>query len=212
MTMPARIALLLIPLSLAGCGLFEEDALDITYTEDFEISLPIDASLLCPAGTDCSGNAVAADQDRPLKPIEIAIPLDIVALTGNAELASYAGKFKSVNISRIAYAAPANTLTFDLPPINLFIGPADIKTGTSTGALKLATIPAIPAKMSATGDAPIEAANAKGISDRIKTLQAAVATEASPVIKRGQPFPPSGTNNLKLTLYVTFVANPTDAL
>jgi hypothetical protein len=209
------IACALLPM-LSGCGLFDEDkltsALDITYTEDFEISLPIDAAALCPADADCTGTAAAAPQDQPLKPLEVAIDLDIATLTGNPELASYAGKFKSVNISRIAYAAPDNSLTFDLPPINLYVGPLGTMKGTSAGALKLATIPSIPAKMNASGDAPLEAGNATAISDRFKSLQAAIVTDAAPVIKRGQPFPPSGTNNVKITLYVTFVANPADAI
>lgn len=208
------IALLAIP--FAGCGLFDEDrleeALNITYTEDFEIELPIDANALCPAGADCMGEVVESPQNRPLQPIEIAVDLDIVSLTGNAELAQYAGKFRSVGITRIAYAAPNNTLTFDLPPINLYVGPLGTKKGNASGAVKIATIPAIPAKMAASGDAMIDEANKVPASDLVKSLQTALVTDAAPEVKRGQPFPPSGANNLKLTVYVTFTANPADAV
>jgi hypothetical protein len=211
---PASLILLL--LLTAGCGLFDgdrlEDALNVTYTETFEITLPVNADLLCPPGVDCSEPATASPEDRQLLDLEIPIDLDIPALTGATELNKYTGKFREVSITRIEYNAPQNSLNFDLPPINLFVGPTGAKKSNASGTLLLGTIPVISAGMAASGDAMIEEANRPAISERFKALQASIIGDAKPTVRRGQPFPPKGSNEIKLTIHLTFVANPADAV
>ena len=196
-------------ISSLACGLFEEDALDITYTEAFDFEVPVDANDLCQECSDVNG---PAPMEIELQPIEFAVDIDIVTETGQAELADYAGRFKSVNITRIEYQAVDNALTFDLPELKLYLGPLGSEDASSEGVLELATIPSIAAGDSAEGNATINAANAEGVSDYIKSLQTAAVVSTQPKIAAGQDVPPSGDTELKLTVYVTLVANPADAI
>ena len=196
-------------ISSLACGLFEEEALDITYTEAFDFEVPVDANDLCQSCSDVNG---PAPMDIALMPIEFSVDIDIVTETEKPELADYAGRFKSVNITKIEYEAVDNDLTFDLPELKLFLGPLGSETPESEGVLELATIPTIAAGDSAAGNAVINATNVDGVSDFIKSLQTAVVVSTSPKIAAGQQVPPSGDTELKLTIYITLVANPADAI
>lgn len=201
-------------LVISACGFFTQDDLDVEYTEDFSVTLPaIDSAALCPAGQDCTSAAQPVQMDRPLTPIELDVEIDIVEKTGRSELADYAGKFKSVNITKIEYAVKDNTLTFDIPEAGVFLAPAGVKTTTDPGAIRMATIPETIAMTSVdAGLAEINEANAAQLSALIQSLQVTALVQAEPVVKMGQPFPPSGKATLSLTVYVTFTANPADAL
>lgn len=214
-----RRALLILLSSLAlclvaSCGFFQKDDLDVTYTEDFTVDLPtIDSATLCPSGVDCTQTAATADMDRELRPIEVDVEVDVVEQTGNKKLADYAGRFKSVNVTKIEYTIKDNSLTLDLPPLDLYLAPTGVSSSSDAKAVKMATIPATPAKMSVTnGNAEIVTANDAAISELIQSLQVTALAHAVPVVKKGQPFPPSGKATLSITLYVTLVANPVDAI
>ena len=199
---------------LPSCGYFSKDDLDVTYTEDFSVNLPtIDSNMLCPSGQDCSGQGVTAEMERALNPIELDVEIDIVEKTGRKELADYAGKFKSINISKIEYAIKGNTLTVDLPEANIYLAPAGVKTGSDPNAVLMAVLPETPAGMSVdAGTAMLQAENSAQLSELIQSLQLSAIAEAQPVVKKGQPFPPSGKATLSLTIYVTLVDNPADAI
>ncbi len=201
-------------LLLAACGYFSKDDLDVTYTEDFTLTLPtIDSAKLCPSGQDCSGQSVTADMDRELTPIELDVEVDIIEKTGRSELADYTGKFKSINISKIEYSIKDNTLTVDLPQTDVYLAPAGVKSSDDASAILMATIPETPAKT--TVDSKLATLNVESeaqLSDLIQSLQVSAIAQAQPVVKTGQPFPPSGKATLSMTIYVTFVANPADAL
>ena len=192
-----------------ACGLADEEALDITYTEAFDFDVPISANDLCDSCSDVEGPAPAAVE---LQPIDIAVDIDIVESTGQPELAEYADRFKSVNITKIEYEAVDNDLTFDIPALTIYLGPKGSETVEDEGVLEMATIPAISAGDSATGNAVINTDNADTVSDYIKSLKTAALARATPTIKEGQTLPPSGDTTLKLTIYVTLVANPADAI
>ncbi len=209
--LPALCTLLLLTTS---CGFFTQDDLDVEYTEDFSITLPtIDSAALCPGGEDCSSQAQPVDRDRPLNPIELDVEIDVVEKTGRQALADYTGKFRSINITKIEYAVQDNSLTFDIPEAGIFLAPVGVKTTTDERAVRMATIPITPAGMSvAKGEATINEANAAQLSELIQSLQVTALAQAAPVVKQGQPFPPSGKATLALTVYVTFTANPADAI
>lgn len=212
------LALILLSLTLfstLACGWFgdniEENDLDVTYTADFDFDLPIDAGVLCP-GVDCSSAAVPAPVDRELTPIEVNVDLDIVEQTMKPELADYAGKFKRIQITKITYAATNNSLTFDMPPLELFLGPVGAEKPDDQGVISMATMPVVTKGQNGTFDATINEANRDQLSTLIQSLQVAAIAQATPVVKKGEMFPPSGKLDLKVTIYVTFVANPADAI
>ena len=217
MTLSRRHALLFaifIALCTPSCGLFSQDDLDVTYTEDFSFALPaIDSASLCSANQDCDQGVVASDRERPLDPIDLDVEIDIIEKTGRSELADFAGNFRSVTITRIDYALEENTLTFDLPAIDLYLAPLGVSSASNSQAVKMATIPETAAMRTVTeGRAEIDQANAPALSALIQSLKVSAIALAQPVVKVGQPFPPSGRAKLSVTVYVTFVANPTDSI
>lgn len=209
----ATITLVALGINSLACGYFNQDDADITYTEDFSFDLPVDADALCPEGQDCGGMAVMSPETRELDPFEFDIEIDIVKETGRDELAQYTGKFKSVNITKIEYTVSDNNLTFDLPPITIYLGPLGSETTDAEGVVAMATIPEISAATNVSdGQAQINAENAEAVSDLIKSLQTKAFASATPVIEEGELFPPTGKANIKATIYVTLVANPIDAI
>ena len=217
--MSRSTSLLLLSLTVVGliaCGWFgesiQEDDLDVTYTVDFDFDLPVDANVLCPAGADCSAAAIPAPADRELSPIEVNVDLDIVQETGEPKLADYAGKFKRIQISRITYEATGNSLTFDVPPMTLYLGPVGAKKPTEMGVLELATTPTVAKGTNGVQNATINEMNRDKLSALIQSLSVGAIAQATPVVKQGEPFPPSGKVDIKVTIYVTFVANPADAI
>lgn len=209
----ASALLLIATVTASACGWFTEEDANIEYTEDFSFDVPIDTAQLCPDGADCSMASVPTPMDRELKPIEFNVDLDIVELTGRQELADYGGNFRSVNITAIEYTVSDNSLSMEIPPMTIYLGPVGSTSTEDSGVLEMATIPATPPGQNVdAGNATINTENADGLSDLIKSLQTTAFASATPVVKMGEPFPPMGAADIKITVYVTFVANPLDAV
>lgn len=200
-------------LTLAACGYFGRDDADVSYDVEAPIEFPeFDAAKLCPANQDCEGNAAPAPQERPLDPLDVEVDVDIVKLSGVDELATYSGKFRTITVSKITYSVEPNTLTFDLPAVDLYLAPLGTESSMSNAAVKFATIPPTPAgTVVSEEDATIIVENDAQISDLLKSLQLSALAASTPVVKKGQPFPPSGKAKIKATLFVTFTANALDA-
>ena len=205
----------LVVMTLA-CGWFDEDQLDIKFDKDFDFEAPINANMLCPAGVDCAGTAVPAPVEQKLKPIEVDVDIDIVNQTGgdekNVDLRKYTGKFKSIEIVEMKYATDANTLSFDLPEMKIYMGTVANSKPTDEGAKLLGTVPVIAKGWTGTGDVAISAENKAAISELIKGLQFSFIAYAEPVIKQGEQMPPTGETKIKFTMKVRLVANPADAI
>lgn len=214
MSRSSAVMLLMFSLvTVLACGWFddvEEETFDVTYEENFDTDVPIDAGALCPAETDCSSAAVPSPVERELKPIEFNFDVDIVMQTMKPELADYAGKFKSIEITKITYEPQNNDLTMDIPPLTLYVGPVGSDKVDANGVFELATLPEIPAGSSMTGNATINTKNTADISALIQSLQVALLAKATPKVKMGQQFPPSGKTDLKITVFIKLVANPAD--
>ncbi len=208
----ATSALIVMSLTTIACGWFSEDDLDVTYDEDFGFTLPLNANALCPVGDDCSGASVETPVDRSLTPIEFDVQLDVVAATGRPKLAEFTSRFKSIEVTRIAYEMTGNSLTFDTPALNIYIGPTGAEEVDAAGVKLLGTIPSVAARTNAAGNATLNAENKAEISALIQSLRVAALVGGTPVIRQGQPFPPSGEGSLKITFFVRFVANPADAV
>ncbi|MEM1348521.1 MAG: hypothetical protein AAGI01_08205 [Myxococcota bacterium] len=200
-------------LMFIGCGWFNEDDLDISYTEEIPINIPrIDSAMVCPDGVDCAAASIPSPMDRDLNPVALDVEIDIVEATGQPELSQYTGRFKEISISRIEYEFTENTLTFDLPETTIYLGPLGSTSPEDDGVVPLAVLPETPAMQAASGTAQITEANRQATSDLIKTLQTSAIIAAQPRVKMGQPFPPRGAAEVKATIFVTFVANPADAI
>jgi hypothetical protein len=201
----------LVLFSLA-CGLLEDEDTNVTYPVDFSKSFSIDADQLCP---DCPDETAPAPSDRELDPIEFAAEIDIVEQTGRSELRDYTNAFRSIEITRIDYAVAGNDLTFDLPPTTLYLAPMGVDSKDHEDAVKLATIPAtgvIAAGENKSGKAKVADEGRSASSELLQNLELSTILFAQPVVKEGQPLPPSGSASMKVTIFVEFTANPQDAI
>ncbi|MGM0556299.1 MAG: hypothetical protein ACQEVA_07955 [Myxococcota bacterium] len=203
----AVVFLAVISMFALACGFLNEDG-DVTFTPGIPVEFTVDANELCPEGQDCSEEQTAAPMDQELAEIETDVDVDVVEQTGNEKLSQYAGNFKSIEIVAIEYEVKNNDLTFDLPESDLYIGPIPAETTEDEGVAKLATIPTVAAGTNPSGTAEVAQAGREVSSEQLKQLKLSAILQATPVVKEGQPFPPSGSADVKLTIKVKFVANP----
>jgi hypothetical protein len=203
----AVVFLAVISVFALACGFLNEDG-DITFTPGIPVEFTVDANELCPDGQDCSEQQAEAPMDQELAEIETDVNVDVVEQTGNDKLEQYAGNFKSIEIVAIEYEIQNNDLTFDLPESDLYIGPIPAEKTDDEGVAKLATIPTVPAMTNPSGTAQVAQAGREVSSEQLKQLKLSAILQATPVVKQGQPFPPSGSADIKLTIKVKFVANP----
>ncbi len=212
MVRSALIFLTIISLFSLACGWFDDEITNITYRESVPVSLPINADVLCPPGIDCTEDSTPAANDIDLMDLEFDIKVDVVEAMGNEKLQDIAKRLRTLEITSIDYEVSENTLNFDLPAIQIFLGPLTADKHDSRGTIELTTIPPTAAGKNIAGNAPAVEANLQALSEQLKTLQFSAIPYAKPVIKKGQPFPPTGKANLKLTLNLKIVANPLDAI
>lgn len=195
-----------------ACGWFDDDVTNISYTETVPLSFSVNADLLCPGDVNCSENTAPAQRNISLKTIEFGAGVDVVELTGNKKLKDFTGVFRSIEITRVHYETSKNSLTFDLPPMKLYMGPAGSSSITDAGVFELAEIPEVPAGTNSSGAATVNRNGRSASSDLLQNLKLGAVLYAKPVIKRGQPFPASGSADLGFKLDIKFTVNPADAL
>lgn len=195
-----------------ACGLLDDDATNIDYTESLPIKFSINAGALCPSDVDCAGDTTPAPADTPLTDIDIGTGIDVVELSGNKELAKFKGVFRSIEVTQIEYSSLQNTLTFDLPAMTVYMGPKGATSSTDRGVVALTTIPAIPAGENIHGSAPVSDEGRSKSNDLLQELKLSTIIFAEPMVKKDQPLPPSGSANIKLDIDVKFTVNPQDAL
>ena len=195
-----------------ACGFLDSEAATVTYEWDVPMTFTVDADQLCPADADCQGDTVPAQQDQTLAKLEFGVPVDILEATDNQDLQGLAQRLRSIEITSIDYASKDNSLTFDLPDMEIYVAPLGTSDPEDGTAVHLTTIPTIAAATNTSGRATVEEANRGAASEIFKTLQYTAIPSAQPVVKEGQPFPPSGTSEIELTVNLRIVANPLDSL
>ena len=207
--------LTIIALFALACGFLDPDdareALTVTYDEAIEIApFEIDADELCPPDEDCDEDGAPAPEDIELMPIEFHVDVDIVEATGQSALRDISSRLRSLEITSISYDVSDNDLTFDLPDFDIYVGPLGTEESDDPEAVHLTTIPSTPAGENASGDAPVIDANRQESSEIFKEMEFSAIPTAQPVVAEGQPFPPSGSAELQLTINIRITANPTD--
>lgn len=205
----SMIFLAVLAIFSLACGLIDDEDTNITYEEEIPQSFTVNADGLC---QNCPSEQAPAPADQELTPIELAKDIDVVAETGNDKLDDYAGSFRSIEITRIDYKVEGNDLTFDLPPTTLYVGPMGSESKDDEGVVQLATIPSIAAETNKSGTAEVSDSSRSASSDLFKDLKLSSIVYAEPMVKEGQPLPPSGSAKITLTIHVAFTANPQDAI
>lgn len=212
MTRPMLLLIAALGVSTLACGFLDEELATITYEEGIPFDFEVDANALCPANIDCDVEPQPAVETVELDPIEFDIEVDIVEASGNSELQGIGQRLRSVEITSIDYEITENDLNFELPSIDIFVGPLNSTSVDDDGVVLLTTIPTSAAGEDASGRAPVSDESRSATSDLFKTLQFTALPSSQPRIEEGQPFPPRGAAKVKLTINIKLVANPLDAI
>ena len=193
-----------------ACGFFDSEIATVTYEEAIPIDFDIDADELCPADQECGEEQAPTDEDIELDPIEESFEIDIVEKTGNDELRDVTSRMRSLEITSIDYEVTDNDLTFDLPEVDIFVAPVGVEDTDHEDSILLTTLPSVPAETDDEGRADVIEENRQASSELFKKMEFEALPRAQPVIQEGQPFPPSGTAEIVLTINIMITANPTD--
>ncbi|TXD39905.1 hypothetical protein FRC96_06440 [Lujinxingia vulgaris] len=212
MTRPTLTLIAALGASSLACGFLDEEIATITYEEGIPFDFEVNADALCPTDVDCDAEPQPAPEAVELDPIEFDIAVDIVEASGNDELQGIGQRLRSVEITSIDYEITDNSLNFEMPSIDIYVGPLDATSPEDDGTILLTTIPSTTAGEDASGRAPAVEENLEASSELFKSLQFAAIPSSQPRIEEGQPFPPRGTANVKLTINIKLVANPLDAI
>lgn len=189
-----------------ACGIFDKAKASVEAAAE----LPLDATESTKITLDVSAVlGAAAGQTTPTElKQDVTTPPAVVDLNkSQPDLAKYAnGHIKTVTITKITVQPTTNTLTGDLPALDIYIGPTDAKS-TADG-IKVATIPAIKAGSTTAFDAQIDtAAMASAGSKYLAKLAFSQALKGTLQVAAGGKVP-SGKVDLKIDLGVHAVVSP----
>lgn len=205
--------LTILGLFALACGFLDSEAATVTYERGIPVDFEVDADEVCPPDLECGeGETVDAEEDTELQPIEFAVEVDIVDATGNGDLQNIAQRLRSIEITSIDYAVANNDLTFDLPDIDIYVAPLGVEEADHEDSVHLTTLPSVPAEQNDSGRASVEEQNRGAASELFQELQYNAIPNAHPVVKKGQPLPPSGSADIELVVNIKIVANPLDDL
>lgn len=212
--MKRQIIGLVAVLGLFGlaCGLLDDDATTVTYYESIPVQFDLDANQFCDAGADfdCEDDQREADAEIELGHIQEGDDIDIVERTGNEELRDIGQRLRTLEITSIGYQVSDNDLTFDLPEIDLFIGPIGTDDVEDDDVVYLTSVPQTDAGTDAEGDAPVDEENREASSEYFRQMEFAGLTALEPKIREGQLVPPSGDAQVEVTINIKIQANPRD--
>ncbi len=149
-----------------GCGLISSNIFDVTiglssqtYGHDFGTATTSKApTISCPASPDPCGalagqipGASNGHCDQTQAPAVCAADVSVVLpstvnLSMDSSFASSVGSkaVRFVHTIDLAYGVNMNTTTFDIPALQLYIGPSGAKLPTDQGVVALGTLQAIP--------------------------------------------------------------------
>lgn len=194
----------------------------VTYEDSFPVEFIIDANELCvdELEWDCEGDTVELPEgeNRELIAIEFGVDVDIIKALeegGEGEIPDpreVTERMRSIEITGIDYKVDDNALTFDLPDLDLYVAPMGARSPDDDDTIFLTTIPSVEAGQDESGEAPVDEAASEPSSELFQALEFAVLPSATPVVREGQPFPPSGDTDVELTFNIKLVANPVDEL
>ena len=196
------LAIVLVSFSMTGAMCENLADIRVRITEDMEFDLDVDAALSAAGVTPTNGKIPAGVPSMPV-PIAVKKSLD---LSGQAEIAKYKSKLKEVYINSITVEVVGdNTLTVDIPPVEISMGSAGT-TDFSSGLI--GTFPGITAgSKGEKKQMSWESGGQKKASDLIVQFSFAMQAATKLLIKGGLDAP-GGKVRLKVTLDLTFTVNP----
>jgi hypothetical protein len=174
---PWFVALLLVGASATGCDLLAEataftvdtdwqsftvdsDALGVTVPDSTIPAIPCDSSndVCGQAGSQlsCSSQQYSCDircgEDGTCELVATAETSVVVDLSEEIGDKTSAGALSKVSLNWVEYRVEVNSLTFDTPTIEIYVGPETAAGTQDGGVVKFATMPTIPKGMTPNGD------------------------------------------------------------
>ena len=165
-------------------------------------------SLPCPTGEcpstaelplTCAGGVCDPDPITLSAPVGDVIDFDVLL----REASTLLRFVDAIEIARVQYAASPNSLTVDVPDIEIFWGPEGAAGIDSPGVNLLGIIPALPAGTAREGDMVIDGAGSAALSDHIVLVSKRVRFFARTQVdlRPGGPIPGGGaTVTVNLTV------------
>lgn len=219
--MKRQVVALIALLGLFGlaCGLLDDDATTVTYHPTIPLEYTVDANEWCDSGDfDCEEEQEPAPQDIGLAHVEHGDDVDLAELIAEAydededDIRDMAGQLRTLEITSIRYKVEDNDLTFDVPDIELHVGPLGMEDSDDEDAIYLTTIPSTDAGTDADGTAEVSEEDREASSELFKQLEFAAVAGLEPKIREGQYVPPSGDAEVEVTIDLRIQANPRDGL
>jgi len=195
-----RLLLAAMLLTVApSCALFgfdEDGGFDLPISASESVVVPVDLSSV-PNSGQTAPQDVDIPLDLPAQPVDLA--------SASQDLDKNKDKLERLEIKRLNITPQNNSLTRDLPPIDLFIGPFD---GDPNGAVKIATIPSIPAGSTERVVGQIDDAGMDAAQPFLTSLQFSFQPSGTLEVKQGEEIP-GGRADLELLIEVQATVDPT---
>src|SRR6266700_2831955 len=203
---------------LAGCGLISSDITAITFdlpAKSFSFDTasagwkapPSYYNVAVPCGTGqavtdcCHPPMPAPTPDCVATPLVCASSVCALQFPINVSqsinlknevpsLASVAASSLSITIKQISYTI-ASTMNVELPPIDIYVAPANVTSADDPSAKKFGTIPATPAGATRSGDVALDPAGQAALSQYMSqfTTPFNLIGHAVMVVPSGSPTP-----------------------
>ena len=203
---------------LLSCGLINPNILDTdirlqrqVYSQDFGKSMGTIPEVPCSAQTDlCQQvtDAVGGGQQargvcdtgamRCYAEASMTLPYTVNLSQDQAFQSGVAGRVvQFVRAVELGYSLPVNTLTFDIPEVEVFLGPQDAKNKTDPGVVRIGTIGPFSAGQTISDSSPRKLAIADGSPARSQLEQNVknpkvpfvFLISATPRLDSGKPVP-----------------------
>jgi len=152
----ASVALPLVAAASAGCNLLDQ-GLTIDYalpaqqfSQDFGSQggtlpdVPCTTAAMCAALPKVQGATATCDAGKCVLVADVRGAQTVDISQSVPSQVANAKAITSVQITAVKFWAPTNSLSFDTPPTDIYVGPSSIKTESDAGAVKMGTIPTIP--------------------------------------------------------------------
>ncbi len=165
-------------------------------------------SLPCPTGEcpstaelplSCAGGVCDPDPVTLSAPVGDVIDFDVLL----REASTLLRFVDAIEIARVQYSASPNSLTVDVPDIEIYWGPEGAAGIDAPGVSRLGTIPALPAGTARDGDMIIDGAGSAALSDHVVGVSRRVRFFARTAVdlRPGGPVPGGGaTVTVNLTV------------
>lgn len=170
---------------ISGCGLLDSEATVTIDVPDQTFTFSLDASQVraqIEQACSCTlqGDEIPAGVNLT-QTFSIEIPAQAIDLTQNPDLQKYKNqldKVKSVTIKYVRYNLSQNSLNFDLPAAELWIGELSATSISHSSAKKIAVLPSIAAGFTGSGEVSFVTGGRDTLSSFLLSLQFALLGKA----------------------------------